>query len=182
MFAFAEPLDWLVRGLVLTALAVLWTLLLVRIVGLRAFSKMTAFDFVTTIATGSLIAQAGTRPDWTSFLQALAAMLGVFAIQWILAVARKSSPVVRKLIRNNPVLLMENGRFIGEAMTQTRTSRANVLEKIRQANVSSLEGVSAVVLETTGDISVLTGKSIDPALLEGVGGARATSREVQPSA
>ena len=51
------------RGLVLTAVAVLWTMLLVRLVGLRAFSKMTAFDFVTTIATRALIAQAGTRSD-----------------------------------------------------------------------------------------------------------------------
>ena len=64
----------LVLGVVLTAAAVLWTILLVRIVGLRAFSKMTAFDFVTTIAVGSLIAQAGTRNDWAAYFQALAAI------------------------------------------------------------------------------------------------------------
>ena len=61
MFDLIDPFGPVVRGFVLTAVAVLWTVLLVRIVGLRAFSKMTSFDFVATIATGSLIAQAGTR-------------------------------------------------------------------------------------------------------------------------
>lgn len=51
----------IVRALVLTGSAVAWTLLLARLVGLRAFSKATAFDFAATIATGSLIAQAGRR-------------------------------------------------------------------------------------------------------------------------
>lgn len=40
-----------VRALVLTGSAVVWTLLLARIVWLRAFSKATAFDFASTIAT-----------------------------------------------------------------------------------------------------------------------------------
>lgn len=46
------------RGLVLTALALLWTILLVRVVGLRAFSKMTASDFLATIAAGSLCTES----------------------------------------------------------------------------------------------------------------------------
>ncbi len=88
MLEIAQPFGPVVRGLLLTAVAVLWTVLLVRIVGLRAFSKMTAFDFVATVATGSLIAQAGTRAQWDEYLQAMAAIGGVFLIQWSLAKAR----------------------------------------------------------------------------------------------
>ncbi len=119
MFAFAEPVDPLLRGLVLPGVAVLWALLLVRIVALRAY-KMAAFDFVTTIATGSLIAQAETRSGWPSFSQALAAISGVFVVQWDLVGARKNSAAIGELIRNEPVLLMENGRFIEEARGQIR--------------------------------------------------------------
>jgi uncharacterized membrane protein YcaP (DUF421 family) len=157
-----------VRGLILTGVAVLWTILLVRIVGLRAFSKMTASDFVTTIATGSLIAQAGTRSDWTEFVQSLAAIAGVFLIQWLLGKARLSSEGFQSLITNKPVLLMQDGEFIEAAMSHTRVSRSSIMEKLRAANVASPSDVKAVVLETTGNISVMQDKDFDERLLEGV--------------
>ena len=150
-----------IRALVLTAIAVLWTVLLVRVVGLRAFSKMTAFDFVTTVAAGSLIAQAGTRSDWIAFVQTLAAIAGIFLIQFLLAAGRSRSDRFKRLIRNEPMLLMEHGEFIDDALAAARVSRSSVIEKLRASNVSNLEEVRAVVLETTGDISVLTGEVAD---------------------
>lgn len=167
-FEFLGAFEPVGKAIVLTVVAVLWTVLLVRIVGLRAFSKMTSFDFVATIATGSLIAQAGTRSDWGEYAQALFAIGGVFAVQWLLAHARQTSKIVRALIKNEPLLLMKNGQFLEEAMSQSRVSRANVIEKLRAADVRSLDVVRAVVLETTGDISVLTGDATDERLLEGV--------------
>lgn len=168
MFLFAGDLAPVLRGLALTFGAVLWTLLLVRIVGLRSFSKMTAFDFVATIATGSLIAQAGTRSSWTDYFNALAAIAGVFLIQWLLAKLRKVSPEAKALMKNQPVLLVENGRIIEDALDATRVSRDSIMEKVRQANVSSLADVKAAVLETTGDISIMHQADFDPSLLNGV--------------
>lgn len=158
----------MVRGIILTTVAVLWTILLVRIVGLRSFSKMTAFDFVTTIATGSLIATAGTRSELSEYLQALAAITGVFLIQWLLSTARLKWKAAQQLVQNKPILLMENGQFVDAAMDATRVSRLSILEKLRSANVARQEEVKAVVLETTGDISVMQKEGFDDQLLEGV--------------
>lgn len=168
MLDLAEPFGAVARGLILTATAVLWTVLLVRLVGLRSFSKMTSFDFVTTIATGSLIAQAGTRTDWTSFFQALAAIAGVFLIQYVLALARQRSVRIQRLITNRPILLMEDGQFLEEAMSASRVSRSSIMEKLRAANVLDFSEVRAVVLETTGNISVIHGDDYDRRLIEGV--------------
>ena len=168
MFDLPEPYGAVARGIILTTGAVLWTILLVRVVGLRAFSKMTAFDFVTTIATGSLIAQAGTRSGWGEYLQTLSAIAGVFFIKWLLAKARLSSKGIRTLIKNKPVLLMEDGKFLDAAMAATRVSRSSILEKLRAANVGSPSEVKAVVLETTGNISVIEKAGFDDKLLEGV--------------
>ena len=168
MFDLPEPVGPVVRGIVLTGGAVLWTILLVRIVGLRSFSKMTAFDFVTTIATGSLIATAGTRSEPSEYLQVLAAIAGVFLVQWLLSTARLKSNAAQHLLQNKPVLLMENGRFLDAAMDATRVSRLSILEKLRSANVARPEDVKAVVLETTGDISVMHKEGFDEQLLEGV--------------
>ena len=168
MFDLPEPYGALVRGVLLTAAAVIWTILLARIVGLRSFSKMTAFDFVTTIATGSLIATAATRSDLSEYIQSLTAIGGVFLVQWLLAKARLSSDVFQSLIRNKPILLMKDGEFIDAAMAATRVSRSSIMEKLRAANVSSTSQVKAVVLETTGNISVMQREDFDEGLLEGV--------------
>lgn len=168
MLELGDPWDALASGLLLTAIAVLWTIVHVRLVGLRAFSKMTSFDFVTTVATGSLIAQAGTRSDWMSYLRCLAAISGVFLIQYVLARLRLNFSAVERLVTNRPVLLMEDGRFLDEAMSANRVSRESVLEKLRESNVNDLSEVRAVVLETTGDISVLHGEHLDSRIMGSV--------------
>lgn len=143
-------------------------MLLVRIVGLRSFSKMTSFDFVMTIAMGSLVGSASRVSQWNEFLQATAAMAALFLVQWAFARGRKASKAFDWLVQNQPVVLMRRGEFVEEALKATRVTRENVRSKLREANVSDLSKVHAVVLETTGDVSVLHGEGMENSLLEGV--------------
>ncbi len=158
----------ILRALVLTTGAVAWTLILARLVGLRAFSKATAFDFAATIATGSLIAQAGTRRDLGDYAQAMAAIAAVFLIQYLLAQGRMMSSRFADAVDNRPTLLVRNGQLLKKAMRKTRVTEATLLEKIRGSNAGSVSNVRAMVLETTGDLSVMTEDDFDPELLEGV--------------
>ena len=75
MIELTEPAASLVRGVVLAAGALFWVLVLVRIVGLRSFSKMTAFDFVATVAIGSLLASAAAATAGTAERSRLLARL-----------------------------------------------------------------------------------------------------------
>ncbi len=168
LFDPALPLGPLWRGLILAVAALLWAVLLTRIVGLRSFSKMTAFDFVMTIAMGSLLATAAQAAEAGPFLQPMAAMAGLFAVQYALARLRRASDRARRAIENEPVLLMRDGQVDEAALRRTRVARDDLIAKLREADVGSLSEVRAVVLETTGTISVLTGAEIDSALLSGV--------------
>ena len=170
MFGLSLPLDLLVRSAALTAVALLWVVVLVRILGLRSFSKMTAFDFVATIAMGSLLAAAATATNWRGFAQAVLALAFLLAAQWMLALARIKSGRLRRLIANTPVLLMEDGVFCEAALRSTRVAREDVLAKIRGANALDLRKVRAVILENTGDISVLHGDTLDEEIRGGVKG------------
>lgn len=166
-----EPLGSLApfaRALLLTAGAIVWTLLLVRLVGLRAFSKATAFDFAATIATGSLIAQAGTRSSWPEYAQAMAAIGAIFLLQFALSKGRLHSAAFARAVDNRPLLLMMDGEFIAAAMREARVTRATLMEKIRGSGAASVEDVAAMVLETTGDITLINREKFDPALLDGV--------------
>ena len=144
-----------------------WVVLLVRINGLRSFSKMTNFDFVMTVAVGSLLASASQTTTWEAFLQAMVAMAALFIVQSVSARLRRRSDKIEAIMQNTPVILMRNGEIIDGALEETRVARSDLLAKLREANVLDLNEVRAVVLETTGDISVLHGEHCSEALLKG---------------
>lgn len=168
---FSDDLLWtLLRGVTLSALALVWVILLVRIVGLRSFSKMTAVDFVITVAIGSLLAGAGQASSAAGLVQAVAAMGGLLAVQWAVARARHDAPGVQQVIENAPRLLMRDGVIDEAALSETRIARSDLIAKLREANVMDFSEVRAAVLETTGDVSVLHGDRLSDDLLDGVTG------------
>jgi uncharacterized membrane protein YcaP (DUF421 family) len=167
------------RGALLAAAAMVWIIALTRVVGLRSFSKMTTFDFVMTVAMGSLLAGAAQASNWGALLQALTAMAGLFAAQWAIARLRFVSDRAEEIIQNTPVILMRNGEIDQAALDFTRVDRRDLIAKLREANVHRMEDVRAVVLETTGDISVIEGAEVSERILEGtrsIGADRALDR------
>lgn len=168
MFIDPPLLDYILRGAVLSALALLFIILLVRLNGLRSFSKMTNFDFVATVATGSLLAGASQSSDWLGFVRSCSAIGGIFLAQFLLAWTRRQSDGFENAIQNQPVLLMREGEILPDALRQTRVARDDLMAKLREANVLDMSKVRAAVLETTGDVSVLHGDTLAEVLLSGV--------------
>lgn len=168
MFFDHETLDLLARALLLSAIALGWVIFVVRVIGLRAFSKMTAFDFVATVATGSLLAGACQATTWAEFFQPSLAIAALLGTQYVVARLRQVSDRFEQVVENEPVLLMRDGVILDQALSRTRVARADLVAKLREANVLDYAQVRAVVLETTGNISVLHGRELSQDLLEGV--------------
>ncbi len=167
MFFDSVPLDILARALLLSAIALVWVIFVVRVIGLRTFSKMTAFDFVATVATGSLLAGACQATTWPEFAQPTLAISALLGAQFVIAKLRQASDQIEETVQNEPVILMRNGKISDDALRETRVARADLIAKLREANALRFSDVRAVVLETTGDISVLHGDDLDDAMLEG---------------
>lgn len=143
-------------------------IIVVRVNGLRSFSKMSSFDFAVTVAIGSLIASVAIGAS--SLLNGLIALVVIIGSQRLIARARRKTEI-EAILDNTPTLLMVGDRMIDEHLARTRVTQADVRAKLRAANVLDLSQVKAVVLETTGDLSVLHGdadRQLDPDLFEGV--------------
>ncbi len=158
---------WLV---VVSAIAIVLTLVaVIRVVGLRSLSKMSSFDFAVTIALGSVL--GGVAASSTSLLNGMIAVVALLATQTTIALLRQRTSA-GVIVDNTPMMLMRDGQFIDETLRHTRVTRADVLAKLREANAIRLDQVHAVVLESTGDVSVLHGDGpVDDLLLDGVRGA-----------
>ncbi|MCZ4296622.1 DUF421 domain-containing protein [Henriciella marina] len=147
--------------------------LLTRIFGLRSFSKMSGFDFAVTVATGSILAAIFIAKD-PPLLQGMAAMIILFAMQAAVAELRKRFSFVQMIVDNQPRLIMWGGEIDEKQMLKAKITRADLIAKLREANVTRFEQIHAVVAETTGDISVLHGppeEMLELRLLDGVIGA-----------
>lgn len=168
MFFEETWLDIVARAAILSIIGVAWVTALIRMIGLRTLSKMTNFDFVVTIASGSLLAGAVQASEWTAFAQALLATGGLFGVQYLIARIRRHSQTFEDAIQNGPIILMYDGKVIDKALNVSRVAESDLFAKLREANVLELNQVRAVVLETTGDISVLHGDTLEDRIIEGI--------------
>ena len=128
-------------------------ILFTRMAGVRTFSKMSSFDFAVTVAIGSLIASTILTKSPPLF-QSIVAMGTLFIIQMTIAGFRETS-FVRNIVDNEPILLMNGTEMLDENMKKAKVTRNDILGKLREANVTQFSQIKAVVMETTGDISVL---------------------------
>lgn len=152
--------SWIVTSLsagfmvVLSTLGIYFSLILfTRLAGVRTFSKMSSFDFAVTVAIGSLIASTILTKD-PPLYQAIVAMGTLFIIQMTIASFR-GTLFLKKFVDNKPILLMKGTKMLEDNMKKARVTHEDILGKLREANVTQLKQIKAVVMETTGDISVL---------------------------
>lgn len=155
-----------------TLLAIVAVIVLARLNGLRSFSKMSSFDFALTVAAGSVLATMMTSAEtpWPG----LVALTVLFAARYVISAARRHWMWAQKLTDNKPLMLYYEGELLEDNLTIARVTRADLRAKLREANAISEGCVRAVVMEATGDVSVLHGETLDPVLLEGVSWGRAT--------
>ncbi len=141
-------------------------MLIVRANGLRSFSKMSGHDFAVTVAIGSILATTVVAKE-PSILQGALAIAALLSFQNLFSLWRIKR--VKQYLENTPVFLMKGDKILYENLNKNRITEEDLMAKLREANVLRLEDVQAVVLEQTGDISVLHGdKDIDAQILKGI--------------
>ena len=163
---------WASLGKTLLAVALTYPLLLVvlRLGGKRTLSKMNAFDFVVTVAVGSLV--ASTVLSGTPIANGIAAVAALVALQALVTWLSVRSDWFEALVKSRPTLVFHNGRFLEDAMRHERVTREEIRTALRTDGVSRVEGVSAVVLESDGSFSVM--ESVEGGKAEALAGVRGT--------
>lgn len=128
-----------------------------QISGKRTLSKWNAFDFVMTVALGSILATVILSKQ-VALAEGLLGFLMLILLQYIITRFSVRSPGFRDLVKSDPTLLFNQGEFLDDALKSQRVTESEVRAAIRESGILSLEDVEAVVLETDGSFSVM-GKS-----------------------
>lgn len=145
----------------------------VRLNGLRSFSTMSAFDFAMTVAVGTLVSSTMISKS-VGLMQGLVGLLTLFVAQRVISFTRRRLQSFKHAIDNDPLLLMDGETVLTENLDAARITEDDLRAKIREANVTSLSEIRAVVLESTGDVSVITADDgtarIEPWIMQDVRG------------
>lgn len=161
--------SWHALGRVLAVGAATYVLLVVllRIHGKRTLSKLNAFDLVVTVAMGSTLSATSLSSDVT-FAEGAAGFAALLVLQYLVARLSVQSARFARLVRSEPRLLLENGRYLEDALRRERVTPAEVLSALRSAGVARLDQAAAVVLETDGSLSVIPAGDGPLDVLQGV--------------
>lgn len=167
--------DWdqLLRVLTIGLPIYVATIVLLRVIGTRALSRMNAFDSVVTFALGSALAAAIITQELPGAL-ALASILLLLLIRITVSWLAVRIPAVERLTKSTPRLVLFRGRFREAALRQVRLSPDAVRAAVRARGMARIEAVHAVGLEPDGSRSVLPHGDGDQeaTALHGVAGMR----------
>lgn len=128
--------------------------ILLRLSGKRTLSKFNAFDFVVTIAFGSILASMLLNTS-VSVTQGLLAIFMLIGLQYLLTWFAARSEKFTHFIKSQPTLLLYKGQFLHDIMRRERFIEDEVRAAIRESGYGNVSDIYAVVLETDGSLSVL---------------------------
>jgi len=166
----AEDINGILKTVVTLITVFIVILVVTRIFGLMTFAKITSIDFASTIAIGSVIATIVLNNNH-SILKGAISLFLIVAVQFLLSLLMRKSKYMRSILTNKPKLLVLNGKILHKNLATSNISEDDLIARIRTANVKDLNSIKAVVLESTGDVSVIHGTSnseISDKILQGV--------------
>lgn len=132
----------------------LFLLVVLRGVGKRELSQLTALDLVVLIVMGDLIQQGLTLEDMsmTGAMLAVTSMVllsvlsGAIAVRW---------PRAGRVIEGVPVVVVHSGAVVKEALRNQRLDLADLYEAARTEGIDDLRDVEWCVLEADGHLAFL---------------------------
>lgn len=152
--SFFESWQELLRISISALILYPFVILSVRITGKRSTSKMNNFDWIVTVAMGSMVGSGILLKD-VVIADAMVAISLLLGFQYIVTKISSHSDFVSKAVHASPTLLYYNGTFLTANMKKERLTQGEIESVVRTEGYSSLSEIGAVIIETDASLSVL---------------------------
>lgn len=137
------------------AIVYLFVWLVFRIAGKRTLNETTTFDLVLLLIISETTQEAMIDSDH-SLTNGLLLIITLVGIDIILSIWKQRSTLAERLMDGAPLLIVENGKLIGDLAKKSRIDEKDVLEAAREKHgLERLDQVKYAVLEISGQISIV---------------------------
>lgn len=154
---FYNNTESLWRILISAPLIYIFIIINIKLMGKRSTSQLNSFDWLVTVAMGSIVASVVMQKD-TSLLSGILAIFTMMGLQYIITKLMFKFPFWKKMVRSRPRLLLLNGEYLLPNMKKERIVKSEILAAVREKGFADLKDVYAVVLETDASLSVIQKK------------------------
>lgn len=148
---------------------VLYTVFLAlgRVLGQRWLAKLSGTDLVVAMVIGAVIGR--TMIGWVPTLPAGLIVVATLVVLEATVGRLIENSRCHRLLSNRPVLLLAHGKAVDTELQRCHITRGELDTALRRAGMGSAQAAAAVVLEPTGELSVIReGGSLDPEMFSGV--------------
>lgn len=133
----------------------IFIVLAVRLFGKREFAQLSIIDLVFVLLISNAVQNAMVGPD-TTLAGGLVAASTLFIMNFILKALTYRFPFLQTFITGQPIVLVYKGEINEENLRKAHISANELLETIHEHGVSTITNVDLAVLETDGNISVIS--------------------------
>jgi uncharacterized membrane protein YcaP (DUF421 family) len=143
-------MDIALRGIVLY----IFIVFVMRAIGRRELSSLSAIDLVLLIVLGDAIQQGLTQDDY-SVTGAFIAVSTIALLQLASSYASFRSPRVRTVMEGDPIVVVQDGKPVAANLRRLRLTTDEVAEEARGQGIGSLSDVQWAIAEPSGTISFI---------------------------
>lgn len=149
------------RVVAITASFYVVIFVVLRVAGRRTLAQISAFDFLVTVAIGSLFANTALSST-SSLAQGAAAVITLVILQIIVAHLRQRFPRTRRVLDFSPRVIVRDGRVdTSEALWGPQLTEDEIMSMLRQQGIFDLDSVRVIILEPTGGLSLIRNEAND---------------------
>ena len=123
-----------------------------RIMGYRAISELSFFDYVVGITIDSVAAEMSTNIDM-EWWKGVTAMVIYALLDVLFTVLSQKNVLARQIISGNPIILIYKGKIYKKNLKKARIELNDLLSSARSAGYFNIADVDYAIMETTGKIS-----------------------------
>ncbi len=128
--------------------------ILVKILGKKQIKNLTLYDYILSITIGSITADAIISVD-TPIYDGIIALIVFGFIGYFASLLSYHNHTMEEIIDGEPLVLFENNNFNYTNLEIAKLSVAKVLENCRLKGCFDINELECVILEPSGDISIL---------------------------
>ncbi len=130
-------------------------LAMIRLSGKRTMGQFTAFDMLLIVLLGNAVQNALLGKD-TSMTGGLLLAATLISLNWLVGFATSRSKTAERILEGAPVLLARNGTVYRDVLRRELVSRDDFTKAMREAGCSDISRVRLALLETNGQITIMT--------------------------
>lgn len=149
----------LLRVVLSALITYVYVVIFIHLAGKRSTSQMNNFDWVVTVAIGSIVASTIILKDLPLF-EGFLAVLALLTAQFFVTKLSAHYPTFSDIVHAEPTIIFYRGNFVEGALIKERLAQQEVMCAIRQCGIYRMQEVGAVVLESDAKLSVLPMKDM----------------------